>query len=91
MYKYFRLSEDYKSIKTVWAEKETDTSIWINGVRYPKVTPFVTYFNDFNLAKSDAIVKAKKAVKDAEKMLDNRENLLLSVQNCTEEGVNDGE
>jgi hypothetical protein len=52
-------------IEVVDIERETESSVWINGSRCGKLTEYHSYFDTFIEAKSHLLAGAERKVKNA--------------------------
>ena len=75
-----------KEIKVVEVERETDSSIWINGRRNAKASSLEIYHDSWSAAKTYLLNSAKRKVASAESRLKACEEDLKRV-----EAIKDGD
>ena len=75
---YFEVNFSLKRITEVEIEKETPAFIWINGDRTAKSTEYRSYVESKEMAKSMLLFHLEKAVRLAEKELEERTKELES-------------
>lgn len=73
----FRAIAGYRvEIKNVEVEKETASSIWINGRRNAKRSDYHNYFDTFQEAKDFCIAESQKRVDGARHQLNSANDVL---------------
>jgi hypothetical protein len=86
MIKYLTHSHYLRAeIKAVEVERETDSSVWINGHRMAKETGWDKYHDYWESAKAHLIVMAVFEVENAERKLVKAKKLLMDIQDLNEE------
>jgi len=71
-------------IEVVEVERETDSSIWVNGNRFSKRGAWKSYFNTFEEAKAALIEKQKEKNKRLERSLKRGTAVLNEVEALSE-------
>lgn len=67
-------------IKTVEVERETESSVWINGRRNAKLNNYKNYFDTWEEAHSYLMEKAQRKVNEARKSLEQANSELGTVK-----------
>tara|TARA_R110000803_G_scaffold208016_1_gene276362 strand:- start:98 stop:349 length:252 start_codon:yes stop_codon:yes gene_type:complete len=71
-------------IKEVETERETDSSVWINGNRFAKDSKYEKYHNTFKEAKAFLLKGAMSSIRATRKQLEQEEKRFETIQNLTE-------
>ena len=69
-----------RSIKNVEVERETKSSIWINGRRLAKRTKFENYFDTFDAAKNYLVNVASKKLMGARAGLEYAQGFMRDIK-----------
>jgi len=73
-----------RSIKRIEIERETKSSIWINGHRSAKRSKYKNYFDTFDIAKKYLVNLATKKVMNARSSLEYAQGFLRDINDLME-------
>ena len=75
----------FDEIKTVEVQRETESSVFMDGIRHAKMSSFESFFHTFDDAKSHLEKKAFLAHESAKRNLDRKRSELEKVMQLKEE------
>lgn len=78
--KYRAVTYGCKPIAIVQIDRETDSSIWIDGSRKSKISENEGYFDIYSDARDYLITKIVKKIRAIEFRLDNQKKLLNKIK-----------
>ena len=80
MKKYMTASCTKEKIKLVEVDRETESSVWVNGRRSPKLSGYTNYFDTWLEAKSFLLSEAAADVVNAKSKLDHYKSKLQEIE-----------